>query len=350
MSSPAKQNNQKQSPSIIQLLSSPTYHTEMNKVLPKTMTGERMARIMTTEVRQNPLLGQCCPMSFMGAVMRICQIGLEPSSHFGDVYLIPFRNNKKGIYEVQIMVGYRGLMKLAYNSDKVKKIDADVVRIGDEFDVTPNGIIHRKTWEEGEIKTVGTYKIAMPKEKQPIYQVYAQATLFDGTKIYRVYDMEQVMKAKAASKTGGAVWNQWFEAMAIKTVIRHLSKFLPLSSEEKQRESELAVSDIENYNEKGISQGNTQFIDNNFKPDFQTQEATTPQKIAEEEGAMNEDKAQNDALAAVKEVVDKLVKEGAKKTEVWKFLNVKSEKDLASRGSDELFNMREALELFSTSA
>jgi recombination protein RecT len=58
--------------------------------LPRHMTADRMARIVTTEVRKTPELLKCNPVSLFGAVIQSSQLGLEPGNNLGHAYLLPF--------------------------------------------------------------------------------------------------------------------------------------------------------------------------------------------------------------------------------------------------------------------
>lgn len=100
--------------------------------LPKRMTVERMLRVAFTCISTTPKLLDCHPRSLMAAVMQCAQLGLEPGI-LGHAYLIPFENRRKGIVEVQIMPGYRGLLKLARNTGEVSTVFAECVYRGDKF-------------------------------------------------------------------------------------------------------------------------------------------------------------------------------------------------------------------------
>ena len=66
--------------------------------------------------------------------------------------------------------------------------------------------------------------------KKPITFVYAVANLRGGGYQFEVMSRAEVeaVKAKAKSKN---IWNSYFEQMALKTVIRRLFKYLPVSIE-----------------------------------------------------------------------------------------------------------------------
>jgi len=82
-------------------------------VLPKHVSADRMLKIALGALRTTPKLMNCSVESLMGAVVHCSQLGLEPNTPLGHAYLIPFDNRKKGVTEVQIVLGYKGLIDLA---------------------------------------------------------------------------------------------------------------------------------------------------------------------------------------------------------------------------------------------
>lgn len=79
----------------------------IKRALPGVMTPERFTRIVLTALSSNPELQQCTPESFCGAMMTAAQLGLEPNTPLGQAYLIPYRNNRKGVVECQFQLGSR---------------------------------------------------------------------------------------------------------------------------------------------------------------------------------------------------------------------------------------------------
>ena len=77
---------------------------EIAKALPSHLKPERLARIVTTEIRRNPKLMQCTRESLLGALMLSAQLGLEPGP-LGHVYYIPYNNKKQGVTECQFLLG-----------------------------------------------------------------------------------------------------------------------------------------------------------------------------------------------------------------------------------------------------
>lgn len=188
---------------------------EIGRALPKHLNADRMARIALTLIRQTPKLAQCTPESFLGALMTASQLGLEPGP-LGESYLVPYGN------QVTFIPGYRGLVKLAWNSGQLKNFDAHVVYENDDFDyeygLTPF-LRHKPT----------------RGERGKVTDVYAVATLQNGGSAFVVMSLEDVAAIRKRSKASSAgPWVTDWEAMAKKTAVKQLIRWLPLSTEMQQ--------------------------------------------------------------------------------------------------------------------
>lgn len=213
------------------MLVSPAIQAQIKAALPAHMTPERMARIATTEMRKVPKLQQCDPLSFIGAVIQCAQLGLEPGNALGHAYILPFEKRRKvegqwttvGV-EAQVIIGYRGMIDLARRSGQVLSLDARAVYQGDKFKpvlgLNPT-IEHEPDWQN-------------PNRVDPkkLTFVYAVAKLKDGGSQFDVMSRAEIdsIRARSKSKDDGP-WVTDYAAMAIKTVVRRLFKFLPVSIE-----------------------------------------------------------------------------------------------------------------------
>lgn len=201
-------NNSK--PSLAQLIQQ--MKPEIAKALPRHMNPDRMARIATTVLRQTPALARCTPESFLGALLTASQLGLEPGPT-GDAYLVPYGN------VCTFIPGYRGLIKLARNSGQLVDIWAEIVYTNDVFAVKLG--LHRDLIHEPADGDRG----------KPTH-VYAAAELRDGGRPFIVMTVAEVEAIRARSKAGrNGPWVTDWEAMAKKTLVKQLSKWLPLSAE-----------------------------------------------------------------------------------------------------------------------
>ncbi len=214
--------------SLVAFINKPAMKNQLAAALPRHMTADRMIRIVTTEIRKNPELAGCSQQSFIGAVVQCSQLGLEPGNALGHAYLLPFKKNKKnqqtGKWEfagmdVQLIIGYRGMIDLARRSNQIISISARTVRQCDNFHFE-YGLNESLTHVPGE------------DEDSPITHVYAVARLKDGGVQFEVMTHNQIEKVRASSKAGeNGPWKDYWEEMAKKTVIRRLFKYLPVSIE-----------------------------------------------------------------------------------------------------------------------
>ncbi len=188
---------------------------QIAKSLPaNTMTPEYFSRVVLTLCQKNTGLMDCNPASLIGAVMQSAQLGLSPDSVLGEAYFLPF----KGI--VTFVPGYRGLIKLAYQSEQIAKISARVVRKGDDF-----------TFSYGLKEKLEHVPKAPLTE--PLTHVYATGKIKGGEVNFLVMTREEVeaVRARSPSARSGrsSPWQSDYDAMAMKTALRRLCKTLPTS-------------------------------------------------------------------------------------------------------------------------
>jgi recombination protein RecT len=195
---------------------------EIKKALPSVITPERFTRIVFSALSATPQLNECTPQSFLGAMMSAAQLGLEPNTPLGQAYLIPFKNNKKGIVECQFQLGYKGILDLAYRSGEVSMIQAHIAYENDEF-----------SFEYGlnpDLKHVP----AMENRGEAKW-VYAMFKLQNGGYGFEVMSIADVRAhAKRYSQSYNSGFSPWatnFEEMAKKTVLKKVLKYAPLKSD-----------------------------------------------------------------------------------------------------------------------
>jgi recombination protein RecT len=181
--------------------------------LPKHLSPDRMMRIALTELRKTPKLMQCDMLSFLGAIIQASQLGLEPGGALGHAYLIPYGR------EVQMQIGYRGMVDLARRSGNISSLSARIVRDGD---------LWRPTFGTDEgIEHVPAFS------NRPMTLAYAVAKMKDGIAQFDIMPKEEIDHIRDTySKTAkSGPWVNEYEEMAKKTVVRRLFKMLPTSIE-----------------------------------------------------------------------------------------------------------------------
>lgn len=199
---------------------------QLSAVAAKHMSPERMMRLMANALRTTPQLAECEPLTLLGAMMTSASLGLEPNTPLGHAYLIPFKNRRKGVTEVQFIIGYKGMISLARRSGAVVNIHADVVYSGDEFSYEYGSNQHLTHRPQG-------------KRENPLY-AYCHAKLTDG-EAFIVLPWEVIEETrnesqgyKTAIKYGkkDTPWIAHLHSMAKKTAVRRLFDELPISIEE----------------------------------------------------------------------------------------------------------------------
>jgi len=200
---------------------------QLKMALPSHISIEKFQRVTMTAIQTDPDLLKADRRSLYGAITRAAQDGLLPDKREGA--LVIFTNKIKGkdgerdqyIKAVQWMPMVAGILKKVRQSGEISGISAHVVYEGDDF-------VHRLGDEESIEHAPPPLGAARGK---PV-GAYAVATLRDGFKIREVMDIAQIERVRAVSKTGQyGPWKDWWDEMARKTVIRRLSKRLPMSTD-----------------------------------------------------------------------------------------------------------------------
>lgn len=206
----------------------------IERLLPQGMSVERFMQLIVNQVRANPDLGACTYESILGAAMTAAQSGLEPGP-LGFAYLVPRWNSRHhrdpdsgrwvGAQECQLLLGYRGLVALAYRSKLVASVEAHAVYPGDVFKVRRG--LDEQLVHEPEVRTAD-------RGGEP-WAYWALARFANGAHAWEVMDLDDIeeyrLRSDRQKKDGGSRKDAWlsdYDAMAKKTVFRRLVPWLPL--------------------------------------------------------------------------------------------------------------------------
>ncbi len=159
-------------------------------------------------------------LSLMAALMDCASLGLEPGREY---HLVPFGGEVSGITD------YKGEIRLICNADPAACVVAQLVRKGDEFHMRGANVPpkHEADW------------FGVAGSRGPVIGGYAYVDY--GGRYSQVVRMREApdpddptvdsfQHHKAKAKTA-ALWDEWPEAMRLKTLVHQLRKWVPWSAE-----------------------------------------------------------------------------------------------------------------------
>lgn len=196
---------------IQNFLNGPRVQGELQKALRGTIKADTLVRVMLTEIARNPKLSECTPQSLASCLVQCASLNLEPNAALGQAYLVPFKD------QCQLIIGYRGLITLAYRSNLVGGIEAFAVYDGEPFE-----------YDTGRTPPI-THRRLPPSQRGDLIAAYAKAVVKEHPVYYLMWREELDEHRKKHAKAGrGGPWDEFYEEMCQKTVLRMLcSKRLP---------------------------------------------------------------------------------------------------------------------------
>jgi len=190
----------------------------IESLLPSHVTGAYFLRSVVCACQRNPALMRADKKSLLLASLNAASAGLMPDGVEGA--LIPRKDKERGpgTY-VSFQPMYQGKMKLARQSGDVGMIFAAVVHAGDDFQYVL-GLSPDLVHIPGDDPKYGEWTHA-----------YAVAELANGSKQFVVLTRPEVFRMRDKGRGAQPAWKTDEEAMAEKTAIHALMKYLPKSSE-----------------------------------------------------------------------------------------------------------------------
>ncbi len=198
---------------------------EFQAVLPSNCSFERFARIVKTAAIQTPELLAADRASLFMSCFKTAQDGLLLLPDGREAALVIYNTKQKdGSYKklVQYMPMVGGVLKKVRNSGELASISAHVVYDKDEFDYCLGDYEHI------------THKPTVGERGKPIC-AYAIVKTKDNAIYREVMSVNDIEKIRSISKSkDGQAWKEHWAEMAKKTVIRRISKRLPMSTDLEQ--------------------------------------------------------------------------------------------------------------------
>jgi recombination protein RecT len=191
--------------------------TEIAKALGDRIGPDRFLRALATELRTTEHLDECTDESVLGGLFVAAQLGLEVGRERGLVYLVPRRNKRNGNrYEATLQIGYKGWIELFYRAG-ARTVSWFLVREGDTFRIGSDSRVG-KTYE---------WIQADPNSTRPVTGAVAQVVTPSGGVVWEYMSRADIEKRS----TGTNFWGDWWDEMALKTVLHRLAATAPASTE-----------------------------------------------------------------------------------------------------------------------
>mgnify|MGYP001156496481 CR=1 FL=1 len=180
--------------------------------LPEHVSPEKFVRVVMTAINTNPDLQKADRQSVLAAAMKCAQDGLLPDGR--EAALVTYGN------KAQYLPMIAGVLAKVRRSGELRTISAHIVYENDAFTYTlgdDERIEHQPRLDGPRGKPIAAYAIAKTK---------------DGGVYREVMSVEQINQVRNVSRAKNAgPWVQWWDEMARKTVLRRLSKRLPMSTD-----------------------------------------------------------------------------------------------------------------------
>ena len=170
-----------------------------------------------SKVANDYKLANCNVNSIIDACVTVAQLNLDLSPALSHAYIVPFKGR------VQLIVSARGYTAIMARTGW--KIKSYIVNEGDSFDYTMDGFEERVKFKKNIDNENEIFKYAVALAKSP-----------DETLYIEIMNKKQIDKhRKVSSNQKGnkptGVWADWFDEMAIKTVVKKLIKKLPMGED-----------------------------------------------------------------------------------------------------------------------
>ena len=214
------------------------------------VVGRDSQKFMTailSAVTNNSALQECDQMSILNCAFLGEGLKLSPSPQLGQYYMVPFKDNKKGIKVAQFQLGYKGYIQLAERSGYYKKINVLAIKDRELIKYDPlNEEIEVSIIEDEEIReetpTIGYYAMfeyangfrkAMYWSKK---KMLAHADRY--SQAFNKESYQKILEGKIPQEDMwkySSYWYKDFDGMAFKTMLRQLISKWGIMSIEMQR-------------------------------------------------------------------------------------------------------------------
>lgn len=219
-------------------------------MLPKYVSPDKFINVALLAATKNQKLQECTFESIILGVLESARAGLHLDNK--QATLIPYRQKRNGQWRLvaQWMPMVQGIIDLMLRTPGVQKVEARVVREGDEFDYRyglNQDLIHKPLHQSEGRELTHAYAIVWMR----------------GTTMFEVVDQATIEQARAASQApDGPAWTEWESEMWRKVAVKRLAKYIDLTDEARR----VIAMDHEIYGSENIE---SQFTDG-LSEDYET--------------------------------------------------------------------------------
>jgi phage RecT family recombinase len=198
--------------------------SEFQRTLPASIPADKFVRTVQTAIQMNPDIATCDKASVINACMKAASDGLILDGREAALVVYNTKVSKKNepdkwAKKAQYLPMVAGIIKRVRNSGEVSRFNAFVVYEGDKFNVR--------------------YGLEMSLEHEPNFDnpgkaigAYAIARFRDGLDDFEYMTVQQIEAIRSRSKSPNfGPWKTDWSEQARKTVMRRLSKRLPMDSD-----------------------------------------------------------------------------------------------------------------------
>jgi recombination protein RecT len=186
---------------------------EIAQNLPSTISADKFRNVVVTAANMSPDLLGADRRSLLGACVKCAADGLVPDGREAALVIMGGK--------VSYMPMIAGILKRARNSGEVASLVVQVVHEQDKF-----------TWRPCDPERPIEHETpGLTEDRGAPVGAYAIARLKDGSVMAEVMNKSEIEKVRNVSRArGSGPWVTWWDQMARKTVMRRLSKYLPMDA------------------------------------------------------------------------------------------------------------------------
>lgn len=183
------------------------------------MSEDTYAAQLGNAFRASPKLLECDPETVLGAALRCAQLALPPNDGQNLCWIVPYGRS------ATFQLGYGGVLEIARRTSPGVIFEGDSIYPGDLFEREPFRFV------PAYLRTDTRGRRQWKREGEP-YAWFVRARFPDGRDYVHTLDRAGVEYHRAFSKAkDGDAWSKSYNAMALKSVVLDMRRWLPASVE-----------------------------------------------------------------------------------------------------------------------